>query len=108
MFWNKKKEAVQMPETVTLQITETTGVVVPVTVQPKMMKNQVNWAKLLTLIIANSAVAAIGGTTMGETMGIIASNPKNALKLAGIGAALGAINLLLTVTKKSLNPKFFD
>lgn len=69
-------------------------------------KQKINWGKLILLTVVNSAFAAIGGTSIGESIGIITSNPKNSLKLAAIGAALGASNLLITVTKEVFNEKF--
>lgn len=69
-------------------------------------KIKTNWAKLIGLTLANSAVAAIGGTTVGESFGIIANNPKNAMKLAIVGALLGGGNLLVSVTKEKLDEKF--
>jgi hypothetical protein len=66
------------------------------------MKNKrINWTKLILLTVGNSALAAVGGSTIGETLGIVAANPKNAGKLALAGAVLGAMNLLLTVQREA-------
>lgn len=69
-------------------------------------KTKTNWGKLIGLTLMNSAVASIGGTSVGETMGIITSDPKNAFKLAAIGAVLGAGNLIISVTQEVIREKF--
>jgi len=61
----------------------------------------VNWWKLAGLTIANSALASAGASTFPELLDKVSTNPKATAKLAGIGAALGALNLLMSVQKES-------
>lgn len=65
-----------------------------------MTKRKINFKKLLLLTAANSGLAALGGTTLFDKIGLIQQDPKNAMKLAAIGAVLGSANLLISVLKE--------
>ena len=73
----------------------------------KITKTKINWKKLLIGAVVNGALASVGAATFPDAIGIAITDPKGSAKLAGIGAILGALNLVIPVTKQVLNEKFF-
>ena len=73
----------------------------------KITKTKINWKKLLIGAVVNGALASVGAATFPDAIGIAITDPETTAKLAGIGAILGALNLVIPVTKEVLNEKFF-